>query len=134
MKEIIKKWLQFAKGDLEAAEVLLKSAKTNWSYQLCVLHCHQAIEKILKAAIIEKGQEIRKIHDLVKLLTDSGLKITPQFEEYIKELNSHYQPPRYPDIPQRGPIFRYDRKFAQYHFNKTKEIFLWIQKKLMSKK
>lgn len=28
MKEITKKWIGFAKGDLEGAEILLKSAKS----------------------------------------------------------------------------------------------------------
>lgn len=129
MKEITKKWLQFAKGDLEAAEVLLKSAKTDWSYQLCVLHCHQAIEKILKAVIINKGEEPKRVHNLIFLLEKSGLRVTEEFRKYVEELNPHYQPSRYPDIRYKGPILKYNQDIAKYHFSRTKEVFSWIQKK-----
>ncbi len=134
MKKLTKKWLDFAKADLEAAGVLLKSGETHWSYQLCVLHCHQAIEKILKTVIVDREKEIKKIHDLIKLLKDSGLKLPTEFEEFIDRLNPHYQLPRYPDIPHRGPVLKYNKEVAKYHFDKTKEIFLWIEKKILSKK
>ena len=48
MEEIVKKWLEYAKTDLEAAEVLVKAGKSPYSYQAAVLHCHQAIEKNFK--------------------------------------------------------------------------------------
>lgn len=133
MKEITKKWLKFAKGDLEGAETLLKSRKTDYGYQLSVLHCHQAIEKILKATIIEKGKEIKKIHDLITLLEDSKIDLPKDFEEFIEKLNPHYQPTRYPDIPYKGPILRYNKEIAQEYFKKTQEIFSWLEKKLISK-
>lgn len=134
MNKLTKKWLEFAKADLEAAEVLLKSGKTHWSYQLCFLHCHQALEKILKMAIVDSGKEIKKIHDLVKLLKDSDLKLPVEFEDFIDKLNPHYQLPRYPDIPYKGPILKYDRETAKNYFGKTKEIFLWLEKKILSEK
>ena len=134
MKKVTKKWLDFARADLEAAEVLLNSGKTHWSYQLCVLHCHQAIEKILKTIIINQGKEIKRIHDLIILLGDSNVKLPKNLQEYIDELNPHYQRPRYPDIPYKGPVFQYNKEIAEYHFNKTKTLFLWLTKELMSKK
>lgn len=132
MKEITKKWLEFAKGDLKGAEVLLKSGKTQWTDQLCVLHCHQAMEKLLKSVIVEKGKKIKRIHDLIILLEDSQLELPKEFRDYIDRLNPHYQPSRYPDIPYKGPILRYSKKIAKEHFYKTKEVFLWIEKKLAS--
>jgi len=134
MKEITKKWLKFAKGDLEGAEILLDSAKGDYSYLLAIYHCHQAIEKILKAVIVEKGKEIKKIHDLIVLLGDSELDLPREFQEYIDKLNPYYQPTRYPDIPYKGPTLKYNQEVAQGHLEKTKEIFSWIEKKLMSKK
>ncbi len=133
MKNLTKKWLDFAKADIEAAEVLLKSGKTHWSRQLCVLHCHQAIEKILKTVIVENGDEVRRIHDLIILLKDSKLELTEKFQNHIDQLNPHYQLSRYPDIFYKGPILRYDNETASENFNKTKQVFLWIEKKLMSK-
>lgn len=134
MKNLTEKWLDFAKADLEAAEVLLKSGKTHWSYQLCVLHCHQAIEKILKTVIVKNGDEVRKVHNLIFLLSESKLEISEEFKRHIEELNPHYQPSRYPDIFYKGPILKYDKEIAQHHLSRTKEIFLWIEKKLTLKK
>jgi HEPN domain-containing protein len=132
MKKITKRWLGFAKGDLEGAKTLLKSTKSDYGYQLSILHCHQALEKILKALIVEKGKEIKKIHDLITLLKDSELDLPKNFEVFIEKLNPHYQPTRYPDIPYKGPILRYNKEIAREYFNKTKEVFLWLEK-LISK-
>lgn len=134
MEKITRKWFQFARGDLEAAGVLLKSAKTHWSYQLCVLHCHQAIEKILKTIIVNRRKEPKRVHNLIFLLEESALKIPEDFREYIEELNPHYQPSRYPDVRYKGPVLKYNREIAKYHFDKTKKVFLWLQRKLASKK
>lgn len=131
MKDLTKKWLDFAKADLEAAEVLLNSGKTHWSYQLCVLHCHQAIEKILKTIIVENGDEVKKVHNLIFLLEESKLKIPKEFNEFIENLNPHYQPARYPDIFYKGPIFKYTKEMSKRYFTKTKKIFLWIEKKMI---
>lgn len=131
MKEIAKKWFDFARADLEAAEVLLKGGKTYWSDQLCVYHCHQCIEKIFKTVIIEKGNQPKRIHDLISLLEESKVKLPKHLREYIEELNPHYQLPRYPDIPYKGPIFRYNKEIAKHHINKTKEILLWLKKSIL---
>lgn len=131
MKEITKKWLDFARADLEAAEVLYESGKTHWSDQLCVYHCHQCVEKILKTVIIKKGNQPKRIHDLISLLEESDAKLPKHLQEYIKELNPHYQLPRYPDMPARGPVFKYDKKAAEYHIKKTKEILLWLKKSIL---
>lgn len=134
MNSITKKWLKYAKGDLEGAEILLRSTKSQYGYQLCVLHCHQAIEKILKAIIVEKGETPIKTHNLVFLLQKTKLEIPEDFRNYIEELNPHYQPARYPDIVYKGPILKYNKETAQYHFNKTKSLFSCLKKKLISKK
>lgn len=55
MQESSKKWLNFAKEDLKDAEILFKAK----SYKNSTWHCHQAIEKLLKAIILAKGKNIR---------------------------------------------------------------------------
>lgn len=136
MKIAVKKWLEYAKADLEAAEVLTKHPKSKYSYQLAVLHCHQAIEKILKTVIVLNKEEIYKIHDLVRLSELSDLKLPQEFQVYIKEINVHYQPSRYPDISYQGKSLKYDynKENAVYNLKKTQKLFLWIEKKIMLKK
>lgn len=131
MDVIVKKWLEYAKADLEGAEVLMMHPKSHRSYQLAVLHCHQAIEKLLKTVIVFNGEEVLRIHDLVRLGEVSKLELTPEIQEYLKELNVHYQPSRYPDISYKDPIIKYSEDTVKYHFKNTKRIFLWIEKKII---
>ncbi len=129
IKKLTNKWLDFAKADLEAAEVLARHPKSHWSHQLCVLHCHQAVEKILKTAIVARGGEPKKIHNLLAVASASKIELPENFLHYIEELNPHYQTSRYPDIPFKGLILKYSKDISKYHLEKTKELFLWIIKK-----
>lgn len=134
MKNVTIKWLEYARADLEAAEVLVRAGKTTHSYQLAVLHCHQAIEKILKTVIVNKGEVPNRIHDLIKLAQDTKIRLSLHYQNYISELNVHYQPCRYPDIPYKRPVLTYTRKTSWYHLKETKKLFRWIEKKIISKK
>jgi len=65
MKKQVEDWVLLADRDLRAAEIILKDeyALTN----IVAFHCQQAIEKYLKALLLEKGVSIVKTHDLIKL-------------------------------------------------------------------
>jgi len=134
MNDIAKKWLDYAKADLEVAEVLVKNPKSKYSLQLAVLHCHQAIEKILKTIIVNKGVEPKRTHDLIKLLLDSKQKLSPELKEYLERLNIHYHPARYPDIHYKEGIIKYSKETVFYHFKQTKKLFKWLEKGLKLKK
>lgn len=134
MSSLIEKWLAYAKADLEAAMVLVGSAISHYSYQLAVLHCHQAIEKMLKTVLITKKEEPKKTHNLIYLMEKTGLQFSSEKKSYIEELSPHYQPSRYPDIPYNGPILRYDKKIAEHHLKNTKELFKWLEDQLPPRK
>ena len=129
MKNITKKWIEFAEKDLEVASDLLE--KRHWQY--CVLFCHQAIEKILKANVIKRGKTPRKIHDLASLLGDIEIKAPLHVISVIETLNPHYMPPRYPDIASKMK-FVYTKEIAGNLLNSTKEIFQWLKDKLVHEK
>lgn len=59
--------LKKAKEDLEAAEKLIESG--DFSEEIVLFHCQQAIEKALKAFLDSRGVIYPKIHDLETLLT-----------------------------------------------------------------
>ena len=64
MVEEFSLWLDKSKESLDDAVYSLKSRR----YSLTAFYCQQALEKILKAAIIKyKNQRPRKIHDLLPL-------------------------------------------------------------------
>ena len=96
MKKITQKWLEFAKKDLENAEVLFKGGAG--SYEGAIWHCHQAIEKTLKALLTEQNKRILKIHDLPKLLKDNEILFPKAILEFSEEINPYYNQVRYPDV------------------------------------
>lgn len=122
MKSVTNKWIEISQRNLKDAEILFK----NKSYQGAAWHCHQAIEKILKAIIIEKGKRVPKVHDLVDLIEETKLKIPEALVQVIEELNFHYLPPRYPDVvPQLNKI--YQRRNIHQLLKQTKELFKWLR-------
>lgn len=90
-----KEWILKAQNDLKSAEILYKENGPTDS--LC-FHCHQSVEKILKAFLVFKKNEFPKIHDLIRLLNlckeiDENLK---ELEEEVSFLNRYYIETRYP--------------------------------------
>lgn len=124
MSEEFNLWLTKAKESLDDAVASL----SNHRYSLTAFCCQQSLEKLLKAAIIKlKNQRPRKIHDLLPLLRESGLKITEEKVTEITKISKFYFLVRYPDLNKK---FFATPKVAQTTLEKTKEIFSWIEKKL----
>ena len=122
MKKITKQWLEFAKQDLKDAEILFEKK----SYKNSAWHCHQAIEKLLKAIITGKEKKAKRTHDFVELLEVSEVKLPRILIELLEELNFFYLPPSYPDfVVQLKRIFQ--RRNIQRLLNKTKELFKWLR-------
>ena len=95
MKKQAEDWIFFADKDLQAAEIIINDEHplTN----IVAFHCQQAIEKYLKAYIIEKKGSLTRIHDLIKLnaianeIKDLGID-----EKKLIVLNEVYLDSRYP--------------------------------------
>jgi len=128
MKEILKKWILFAKSDLDAARRLFQSPKpTQWTYLLVLWHCHQTIEKALKMIIIKRGKELIKIHDLPRLAKTSEIILSEDQKIFLNNLNTFYLRPRYPDMLY-SPLPKPNKKFTEDYLEKTNKLFLWLQK------
>ncbi len=67
MREIVREWIRKGESDFAAAKVLAQQIGLE---NQTGFHCQQAIEKWLKAFLIDKDEEIRKIHDLIALVFD----------------------------------------------------------------
>mgnify|MGYP001614731182 CR=1 FL=1 len=121
MKKITQKWLEFAKKDLESARILFKSK----AYENAIWHCHQALEKTLKAIIIEQNKRIPKIHDLPKLSKECNITFSKTILEFLEEINPYYNQIRYPDaaIEELRPT----KNTAQKYIKTTKEIIKWLK-------
>ena len=64
MKDGAKAWIVFADRDLEAAKGLLEN---EYVANIVLFHCQQCIEKSLKAILEEHGEQVPKIHSVVRL-------------------------------------------------------------------
>ncbi|MEW6407340.1 MAG: HEPN domain-containing protein [Patescibacteria group bacterium] len=132
-KDLIQKWLKFAKSDLEAAEYLFHKPNANqWTYLLVVWHCHQAIEKILKAIIIKQNKDLLRIHDLLRLFDIiADKKLFSKFQkDFLMALNQYYITPRYPDLPLKKSQPIINRQKAKDILEKSRNLFLCLEKKV----
>ena len=95
-KRAIEEWLAKADEDYQYAKASLDEGLAFYD-QIC-FHLHQAAEKYLKAYIVAKELEFRKIHDLTKLLQicEAHEKAFKDLTDVINELNPFYIETRYP--------------------------------------
>lgn len=97
MKDSTISWIEFAKKGLQGAKQLLKGSGLE---NLVLLHCQQAIEKILKAVLIEYNVRFPKIHgtrtlyELIVTNISANLNID---ENVLVEIDSVYIESRYPN-------------------------------------
>ena len=126
MKKLVKDWFFFADRDLKTAEILIRDEYplTN----IIAFHCQQAIEKYLKAYLVEKETPVIKTHDLIKLnetvrqIKDLGID-----EKKLVIVNEVYSETRYPAdlglLPDGFPSDEQAKEFIEYA-KEVKEIIL----------
>lgn len=117
-------WLEIAENDLEFAEQILKNRQRP-SYALHF--CHQAVEKILKAAIQQAtDKQPPRIHNFEKLLKLTGKTLPPDKLNFLIDLAPHYLSTKYPEDLAKFQK-QYSEDFVKSQFETTKELFLWIK-------
>jgi len=100
-RELIFKWILFAENDLKVAQILFDENNFQF-YQIIIFHTQQAVEKMIKAFMINHDIAFKKIHNLNKLL--SMIEHIEGFEEgaydYIDIFNKFSVEVRYPDMEE----------------------------------
>ncbi len=127
MKKETENWLKIARNDLKIAEVLFN----NGLYLNVLEHTHAALEKLLKGLIVEqKDIQPPKIHDLLKLTTLALIEnLQEDMRKTLDELNDLYLSTRYSgDFDKLVKVLHKEK--VENVFNKSKEVFKWIQKKI----
>jgi len=110
MKEETKKWLDYANENLQSANLLLE----NKLFNPCLQNVQQAVEKILKALLIESAIKLKKTHsikELVAILANNGLKVEIT-EDECDLFDSIYLPSKYP-LESVLPDFKPDLKICK---------------------
>lgn len=127
MKPETEIWLKLAKEHFENAEYLYNGSR----YSMSVYCCHQALEMILKAAIVEfTSKTPPKIHKLDELANQTKLSFPDKWLADLAEITSHFWRVRYPDF--QSYVYTSKEKINPT-YNKTKEIYLWVSKQFNRK-
>jgi HEPN domain-containing protein len=115
--DTIDRWMRQADHDLENAKKNLEIE----AYDVSLILCEQAAEKMLKALYIkERNEEPPRTHSLRKLieLTD----MSDDALELVAELDSYYLVLRYPDVGDVVPYENVDKEDAEDGIDKAEHI------------
>lgn len=125
-KKIVNEWLKKAEEDYIFAVNNLKEKSKFYSH-IC-FHFHQSAEKFLKAYIIYRNLEFKKIHDLIELLRicESKDKEFSELREDCEFLNPFYIETRYPVFWQ----IQYNEKVANEAKHRLENIRNLVNKKM----
>jgi HEPN domain-containing protein len=94
MKDETGQWLRYAEENLQSARLLLEHSLLN----PCLQNAQQAVEKLLKALLIESSIPLQRIHSintLVGILAERGIT-TGLTEAECDLLDAIYVPSKYP--------------------------------------
>jgi HEPN domain-containing protein len=91
-------WFRVAERDLERVEKLLGQQDAT----LAGFCLQQAVEKYLKAFLLSKGWQLRRIHSLDALLDDAVVydKSLETFRAVCQKISAFYSLERYPLLPE----------------------------------
>ncbi len=122
MREATRKWVEQARYDLETARAMLAAER----YLYVLFCCQQAMEKALKALILERSGEFPpRIHSLPRLAQSCGLSLEEEVVEFLAELSAFYIQTRYPEeIESLGAGIA--REKAEAALGKTEETMQWL--------
>ncbi len=94
-------WLRIAEKDLRRVERMLATGDP----EAAGFYLQQAVEKFLKAFLLSKGWELKRIHDLEALL-NQALAYDVSLEEFrpaCQRITAFYFVERYPFVVEMGP-------------------------------
>ena len=93
-------WLRIAEKDLRRVDYLLDLPDP----EAAGFFLQQAVEKCLKAFLLSRGWELKRIHDL-EVLLNAALEHDPHLEEYrasCQKITGYYLADRYPTMTVSG--------------------------------
>lgn len=126
MKKATKMWIQISEYDLGTAKAMLHTGR----YLYVAFMCHQSLEKLLKAIISHKKNDMPPYtHNLVLLANLAEIKFNKNQIDFLAILNPFNIEARYPKTKQALNKLC-TKKMASSILKKTEEFFLWLKQKL----
>lgn len=126
VEKTVKYWMDTAKYDLETGNSLIQVKKFPYAF----FFGHLAIEKLLKAIVVETTKEHAPFtHSLPFLAEKSRLEMPENYLLKLREFMEFHLESRYPDAHKSF----YEKCTEEYTKNKMKEIeevFAWLKNQL----
>jgi HEPN domain-containing protein len=123
VKQQTELWLRRAAADLDVAQMSFERGH----FELCLFHCQQTLEKLLKAILIERSATnmARRTHDLVLLAELLNIRLPEESFLFLRQLAELYVPSRYGDETV-------DFEYAPPNewLKQTEDLFSWLRQQL----
>ncbi|WP_194174732.1 HEPN domain-containing protein [Desulfofundulus thermobenzoicus] len=114
----VKEWLEQSEYDLDTAKSLYRARR----YLYTIFMCHLAIEKALKALIVQQtGKAPPKTHNLINLVKLGNAILTDEQIKFVSRLSLAGVVTRYPEELKRA-IAEYLRHVTRDYLTHTKEV------------
>lgn len=93
-KQDISEWIKLSDYDIGTARAMQKTGR----YLYVLFCCQQAVEKRLKAVVINITEEFPpKTHDLIRLIELAKVGLTVKQQLFLRKLTAYYIETRYPE-------------------------------------
>ncbi len=119
MKEETSEWLRVAEHDMAAAAGL----ENLELWPGAAYFCQQAVEKLLRALLVEQDRDPPRIHDLVELADLARIALSHDQRLFLTRLSDHAVRSRYPGA-------EYGETHVRSLVRETQEFYIWLRNKL----
>ena len=123
VQKLVDHWVNSAEDDIKTVEALWESRR----YHHCLFFCHLVVEKALKALVVRRtGEQALPVHNLIRLARDAGVKIPPEKEVDLEEINTFNVRARYQDYKLRF-YKKATLEYTERWKRRSLEMFQWLK-------
>ena len=123
VQKLVDHWVNSAEDDIKTVEALWESRR----YHHCLFFCHLVVEKALKALVVKRtGEQALPVHNLIRLARDAGVKIPPEKEVDLEEINTFNVRARYQDYKLRF-YKKATLEYTERWKRRSLEMFQWLK-------
>lgn len=125
--EVITFWHESAKRDRATAQSLLTLKHFDWSLFIF----HLAIEKLLKAVVVQHDITPPPTHNLARLAELAELTVTDEQRDWFDVITDFNIEARYPN-EKKALYDKATPEFTQLWHGRCEELFIWLEQLLPS--
>jgi len=116
-------WLKASYSDLAVVEEIIDNS---FLTHMVAFHCHQCVEKSLKALLEFYNSDVPKKHDLLLLQNLTSQYVTSEYTDTLEDLNELYIDSRYPGDMGLLPYGKPKIEDAKEFYSVARGIFMQV--------